>query len=232
MKSKHRKRSTGARFAGILQSFTSEQLKWIGAVAMAFNEAEAVMHRVFGACINFPENTEHISSRIGIGNLPTLVMLVAPRFGLDDAVVKIIERTLVGEGFTQMKSWRDGVIHARLMDMSSGWANAPDKGDYSSVLLAEAALEGLYHRLAIVKDELDEIETILSAGRLLAVGRVKDDQHKVRLEESIRSATAQCLQHQKRRQSLPPLPKFPEEPDILQLTPHKREPPVGKSRQN
>ena len=78
------------------------------------------------------------------------------------------------------------------------------------MLLAEAALEGLYRRLVIVKDELDEIETILHAVRTLTFGRVKDGPHKEQLEESIRAATVQCQEHQRCRRSLPNLPKWPE----------------------
>ena len=117
MKSKEYKRSTGVRFADILQSFTDQQLKWIGAVAMAFNDAETVMHRVFGACIHFPGNAAYVSTRIGIGTLPTLVKLALPRFGLDDKTITNTcwRRLHPAEGVARWRNSRSFVGHVLWM---------------------------------------------------------------------------------------------------------------------
>lgn len=226
MKSGKHKGIKGVRFGDILQSFTTNQLAWIGAVVMVFNEAEAKLHLVFGACIRYHGDPFQISSRFrGTEGLISVIKDALPRLGLTDEIIQTIDLTLTGEGFTQVRSYRGGVIHANLVDMSSGLSRAPGKdGKRDAVLLSEEALEGLHERIAIITKELEQIHTIVSCSSRLIFGSVANDQHKARLEESVQAASARCVQHQNQRQSLPPLPVFPEAPDIYELEPNAMEP--------
>jgi hypothetical protein len=140
----------------------------------------------------------------------------------DPSIHQLAERTLVGDGFTQLKVFRDGVVHARLWDMQIALATVPNKGDEDSVLLTSDAVEGLYRRLTLIRDELVELVEIISSARTLhGLAPTELAQHKAQIEQSIRAASAQLARLQKQRKSLPPLPAFPTELPQYGLTPHK-----------
>jgi hypothetical protein len=224
MKSKQIKLHTGGHFGNILDNFTKDQLAWIGAVAMAYNEAENALHHVFAACIQYPAPYE-VSSRInGIDGIIQIIRCATPHFKLPQDMLESIEFALGGEGFSQLKVYRDSVLHARLFDMSTGIATVPGKkGSHNFVLLKEEALQGLYMRLFDLKEELEAIAKIIEFTRRLTSGHAKDDPHRARLEESSQAATALCQSHQTHRRSLLPLPQFPEQSDILAARPPKGE---------
>jgi hypothetical protein len=139
---------------------------------------------------------------------------------LPEGSIAIFEKTLSEEGFAYLKGLRDAVIHSRLFDTHTSIAVAPGgRGKTQDVLLSVGALEGLYRRLAILKDELDELETLILAARKLISAPAPDDQQKAQLARDIQRASAQCLAHQHMRQSLLPFPKFPAQPAIHELVP-------------
>jgi hypothetical protein len=226
MKDKHLKRRGGAHIGDVLESFTANQLAWIGAVTIAYNEAEAVLHRLLGACIDYPGSYYDVSSRInGVDGLREIVMSAVKKFGLTAEILSSVDLCLTGEGFSNLKTLRDLVVHATMFDMSTAVARGPVKqGKWGYILLTEEALEGLYTRLALVKKEMNEIETIIVFKRRLKKLPAPDDQHEEQFEESIQVATARLQSHQKLRRSLPPLPTFPPEPNIHRLEPHRAEP--------
>jgi len=221
MKSKKRKR-IGVRFGDVFQNFTVNQLAWIGAVVIAYNEAESSLHRVFAASFYYPGDSYQISSRIRtVKDIIFLIEEMLPKLGLAEKTIEMIHRSLTGEGFTQLRSWRGGVVHSKLVDTSSGLAEAAGyDGKREAILLSEEALSGLCNRVQLVQKELDEICTILSCAKRLKFGTVADDQHKARLEELVQAAIDRCAQHQNQRRSLPPIPAFPEAPDIYEIELH------------
>ena len=201
-------------------AFSKDQLAWIGAAVMAYNDAETNLQDAFTNCADFPFNSNDLVLRIGIGNLPTLVLDAVKRIVDDKKIHALAQRTLIDDGgFTQLKTYRDGIVHARLWDMHSAIAVTPNKGKPDSVLLSSKALEGVYHRLQLIVDELLEITTIISCSRSLKQTDVQTEarlaQHKEQLAQSIQAATVRLIQLQKRRRSLPSLPAFP--PGSLQV---------------
>lgn len=222
---KYKPLRSGGRYRDVLKSFTKDQLAWIGAVAMAYNDAEQWLQFAFLTATSLPCNRLAVVTRLGSGELPNLVMECIRTYVRDESIHKLAERTLVGEGFSQLKTYRDGVVHARLWDMQTALATVPNKGAEDSVLLTNDAVEGLYRRLSLVRDELVELADIISAARGLWAEDVQKDPklapHKAQLEESIRVASAQLARLQKQRKSLPPLPAFPKELPQYDLTPHR-----------
>ena len=212
---------TGARLGDILEATSKDQRAWIGAVTLAYNDAEDILHRVAGACMNFPGNSYSVTSRInGTEGIINIIYDALASIPLPTGSITIFEKTLSEEGFPYLKGLRDAVIHSRLFDTHTSIAVAPGgRGKTQDVLLSVGALEGLYRRMAILKDELDELETLILAARKLTSLPAPDDQQKARLERDIQRASAQCQGYQHARRSLPLFPKFPAQPAVHELVP-------------
>src|SRR3954462_6110254 len=105
---------TGARFGDILEATSQDQRAWIGAVALAYNDAEDVLHRLAGACINFPGNSYSVTSRInGSDGIISVIYDALASIALPTGSVDIFKTTLSEEGFPFLKGLRDAVIHSR-----------------------------------------------------------------------------------------------------------------------
>lgn len=211
----------GLRTVDVLKSMTTQQLAWVGAIAMAYNDAEEALQIAFIQCVGPPVGNMELATKVSAGALPTLVLNIMQVLDIDRKILQLAERTLVGDGFTQLKKYRDGVIHARIFDFASGIGSTPNKGKSDSVLLTEPALEGLYRRLAVVAEEIKQLWIIVADVRHQEQRALRSDQGRARHEATIRAATAQLAQLQKGRKSLPPLPKFPEAQPMPPLDLHK-----------
>lgn len=216
---------TGARLGDILQATTIEQRAWIGAVALAYNDAEGLLHRLAGACFGMFGRPYSFTSRInGTDGLIAIIEETVASMGMADDILKLFRASLVEHGFAYLKGLRDAVIHARLFDSGIGIGEAPGKRGKrpEEVLLTPGALEGLYKRLAILCSEFGNLETILLCQKTIAYSHLfgaLDDQRKADNERDIQAATALCQSHQNRRLSLRPFPEFPAQPKIHQLLP-------------
>jgi hypothetical protein len=141
-----------ARFGDILKSTTVEQRAWIGAVALAYNETEEALHRLAGACLQYAGSSLAVTSRInGTDGLVAIIQESVASMSLQSG--KIFDKTLAEHGFAFVKRLRDAVIHAKLLDSSTGVGTAPGKRGKTAeeVLLSPKALEGLYRRLVLCK---------------------------------------------------------------------------------
>jgi hypothetical protein len=211
----------GIRSNDILQNFSKDQLMWIGAVAMAYNDAEAALHRVCGAFIDFPGPSYSITGRInnGTDGLKAIISEAIKALPLPSGADHLFAVT-VNEGFSDLQSLRNAVIHGQLFDAHTGIAVKPGvKGKTRDVLLSPEALRALYERLVILRHEIQHLEDVVVAARRLRKQPEPHDQHRLRLEQLIEDAMAQCLDHQRRRLSLAPFPAFPERPAIFELVP-------------
>jgi hypothetical protein len=213
---------SAARLGDILQATSIEQRAWLGAVALAYNDAEAGLHRVAGACFDYPGPNYSVTSRInGTDGLVAIIGGAVTAMGLPDPTKKLFSKTLAEEGFAFLKGLRDGAVHAELFDSGTGLGSAPGKRGKSrqDVLLTPPALEGLYRRLASVTRELGELETIIQCEKADRIWHkfAAHDQRREQNGQDIRDAIARCQSHQNQRRSLPPFPKFPNPPDVHQL---------------
>jgi hypothetical protein len=214
---------SGGRFGDILQSTSLEQRAWIGAVALAYNDAESALHKLAASCLITGCPPYSIISRInGSEGIIAIIDETVAGMGMSADLQKLFKGSLEEHGFAYLKGLRDAVIHAQLFDSSTGLATAPGKRGKrrEEVLLSSVALEGLYQRLVILRRELRALETITSctkAIRLMNVFGAIDDQRLKYNEQDIQAAISQCRLHQTRRQSLPQFPKFPEPPEMDEL---------------
>lgn len=210
------KRSTPLRTHGIRSSdpfnnLSIDQLAYIGAVAMLFNDLESEIDEMCAKCVAPDIQPREIVGRInGLDGKVGIIKHAAKQWGFDESEMQILEDTLgQGEGFQGLKGLRDGVVHARVFDMTTSVARTRGRhGKVADVLLAIDALKGLYRRMEEMRVELDFIGHVLGHKQRIKKGGIADP-HKARLEEEILTYWSLALVHRSQRLSLPPMPEFP-----------------------
>lgn len=240
-----KRRSTlidGNRSGDILKDLNKEQLAGIGMVALAYNEAESYIHFLVGAGFELRHMVGEVTQRVnGITGLCELAKLIVKNLKADETVVMALSDTLGAKGFQELKTYRDAVIHCRIFNSDNSIAVSPGKrGTYNEILLTEQALDGLYQRLIIIREELIcfcnitlnllKIKVILDisnySDHLIPVIIKEDhlvahflqfalnarDKQKSNIESEIQEQMAQALRYQRLRLTLPPLPEFPSAP--------------------
>ncbi|HYM17930.1 MAG TPA: hypothetical protein VEU06_05155 [Micropepsaceae bacterium] len=202
---------SGWRWGETLENFSKGQLEAIGAVAMTYNDAASALYDMFESCLTFPGDKYEITSRInGLDGIAQIIQIAIETLPLEDQARKEISAAVAQ--FSQLKVYRDVVVHARITDVPTAYAVRPDrKGGRSYTILTEKAVKTLWQHINAIRSELGEWATVISHARQLRYGPVKTDRHKEQLEEGLRVATAQARSHRTRRQSLPPLPTVPDE---------------------
>lgn len=213
---------SGARFGDILEATSIEQRAWIGAVVLAYNDAESALHRLAGACLQYAGPYYSVTSRInGTDGLIAIIQEAVASIGMPQPTAELFNITIANEGFAFLKTLRDSVIHAELFDSGTGIGVSPGKrGKRQDVVLTPEALEGLYHRLKILRSELSNLETVINCQSAILLLRAFDahgDQRLADNEQDIQDAISLCKSHQSRRQSLLPFPKFPDPPKVHKL---------------
>jgi hypothetical protein len=221
-------------------------LAGIGAVAMAFNECESVIDALLIVGLGIPPELFEVLTQMGGLDVKVDIVKKAAvrelRFDVASfgAVMSALDELL------EYKRHRDAIVHARLTDRKSGIGHVFKRGGKAyEVLLTAQALNALYQRLWSLKKDLDTISvTFDMRGYYLALDRAKemikkregtpDGRH---LVQDVAKTLALVQENQKKRQSLPPLPDFPDDrtiktpeetPDereklLSGLRPHKRE---------
>jgi hypothetical protein len=209
--------TTGGRSTDPYQNLTPKQLELIGAVAMIYNDAEQTIIDICRLGLQLPIDPMEVLARInGIEGVANIAKKVCERWGFTAQERAALGDTLGEAGFLELKRHRDGVIHARVYDASTSIGKSRQgKGRVQDVLLAEAALQGLYDRLKWFGQELRQLDLILAHRHSLAHATI--DQERERHEAKIQVAWSRYQQHRNRRLSLPPLPEFPPEPSGIEL---------------
>jgi len=119
---KHRSKRTQKptyRVVDIKKEIPEKQLAAIGALALAFNEVEAALDRLFFVVTELTEPLQlEVSTRIGgLDGKRPITKKGAAQF-LNAADLRQLAE-LLGDGvFGQLKDYRDGVIHARHVNAS------------------------------------------------------------------------------------------------------------------
>ena len=218
----------------IRRDLTKGQRASLGEAAIAFNEAEAVLDLllVFVLRLGQPLGAE-VTSRInGLDGKVEIAKAGMQNLQAHKDVQTLLSATLGEAGFSLLKRYRDGVIHAYGLDVPTGTARTSTKrGKAYEILMTEKALKGLYQRLVLVRNELWEACTIAStlsklqlttliihnAAAIHAPAFVHWRPTIKRSERDIRAALVRYRRHQNRRLSLPLLPEFPAESQLWQV---------------
>jgi hypothetical protein len=203
----------------IRKDLSAEQLAWIGAVAIAYNHTEAMIGRMLSVVTQLPPDLQlELESRInGIDNKIAIVKRGAEKLKIPEKIRVFLSES-VGEGaFMLLKKYRDVVIHARILDASRGTGETLEsKGRHTEVLLTANALNGLFDRLDLLREELTELYVIFTRARLIgSLGAGHPERGP--LEAETQAHLAQAQEHRTRRLSLPPLPEFPPEEELRAL---------------
>jgi hypothetical protein len=225
---------SGPLVADIRKDIPQPVLAGIGAVALAYNEAESYIDGLVSFTARLRTVSPEIISRInGVEGRVEIVKAAFRELGASAEAQRLIAISLGHEGFLLFKQYRDAVIHARQFNLIANVADTLVKrGQHYEVLITVDALSGLYERIALLTKELFEIRGLairlararddedflkyaISGGIQLDENQVHfSDQRKANVEKDIQAAFGRLEDRLKRRQSLPPLPKFPSEAEL------------------
>jgi hypothetical protein len=112
-------------------------------------------------------------------------------------------------------------VHSHIFDYEKGIAQYHDSGRKPwQILITKEALTSFYESLMLLRQELREIDLLyrIAEGekRITVINdntRLPEpDQPKALREQAVPAQTGRVLHYQNMRLSLPPLPKFPDEP--------------------
>jgi hypothetical protein len=198
----------------ILRDLKPGQLRAMGAVAVAWNQAEHHLRYIMSAALMTPEPLwDEVSTRInGFDGIKELTRMAFELHFVHvynfPEVYETIDITL--GGLQEYKRYRDAVIHAQVLDAPTGvgWL-IQRRGKHEQVMLSMKALVGLYKRLRIIHFELSFLWDF--ANEFIGWDSLNNpNANKQPNEQSIRDLLSQLRKHQKRRLSLRPLPAFPD----------------------
>jgi hypothetical protein len=202
----------GTRGADVRKNLTSEQLEWIGSIAIAWNELEGVIDITTAISLGIhPPLWFEVTTRInGVEGKLQLIRKTRALFPeIDQTIFNAIDRVL--DATAEYKTFRDAVIHAHVLDAPAGIGGLIQRRARQEIVLLTAdALKGLYNRLAILREEVICVNMTLSGLMLyLRFNPSPDDASRKRVEEEVRAYVALLQERQNDRRSLPPLPPFP-----------------------
>jgi hypothetical protein len=223
-------RRSSVRSSDPFHDLSVEQLSYIGAIALLYNDVEAIVDRLCGLALGVTIRREELTSRInGVDGKIALIKL-GVRQCFNESEMSLMEEALGNGGFKLLKSWRDAVVHSQVIDAHTSTGKVNERrGGASEVLLSLDALKGLFGRLDLLRVELNGLCTILvhritlSRDELNEVSFELDDQEKERLELGIQAYRLQVQEHRNQRQALPPIPEFPEDISPAELVQRLRE---------
>jgi hypothetical protein len=207
------------RWGDIKKDLSQNQLAGIGAAALAYNEVEVEIDRLFFLATGLSKELQlEVSTRLGgIDGKTAIIIKGVKRFGLDQQEQKQLEEILGDHGvFGTLKSYRDAVIHARLINAPIGiGARVDRRAKIFDVLLSQDALDALYTHLISLRDELNAAANAL--GLIMAYDLLAaDDPRKLSAGGQRAKLLARFRARQPARAALPPIPEFPSEQQLLE----------------
>jgi hypothetical protein len=204
----------------VRHDISARQLEALGAIAIMWTRIERRIDFAMCTALSVPYRLwVDVSSRInGFDGKVELI-----KRGAEHHIrVPPDARTIIADSLgaiSEHKRYRDGVIHAWVTNPNAHTADTIQrKGEVDETFMSAEALDSLYERLSVLSDEAGDIISILNYYFAVAHGREE-------IAQALQACTAQALEHQKRRRSLPPLPAFPEEPPIPQAMEAPLSPP-------
>ncbi len=160
------------RTGNVRKDLSENQLAWIGSVALAYNETEALLDLTVTCSLGQLDLGHELTSRInGTDGKIEIIKTAMEKLKAEQSIRDAIALTLGADGFAGLKKYRDRIIHARIRDAKNAIAESPaSRGKFEEVLLIPKALgrvDGFDQDKA--KSKRDERTVILR--RLLASKR-------------------------------------------------------------
>jgi hypothetical protein len=218
MKRPPRQETVSHRFVtgDIRKDLSPKQLEEIGAIAIAYNDIEAIIHRMFADVTGIPQGLcLEVSTRInGIEGIIAIITIGTRLVGVQPDDQTQIEEMLGNGVFKLLKKYRDAVVHARVINAPFGIGERTDRqAKVSEVLLSLKALQALYRHLVALRDEIDSAARLVLEIKMFSDGP-QNDQDRARLAAKKLRWSAQLRRDRTRRLSLPPIPEFPSESEL------------------
>lgn len=204
----------------IKKTHSKKQLELLGAVALAWNQAERNLEYTLCQGLDLPLTLWHpVAKRInGLEGIVSLVNLIAATSEvLDDDARHCISNTM--SAFMECKGYRDAAIHSVPFSRGTG-VRVGRQAKSDQILLTKEALSMLYERIDVLRLELSALMVLYGwiappyLSGLRRLGRATKDPDPLRelRERDVPKYVARVQLRQKQRQSLPPLPEFPDKP--------------------
>lgn len=214
-----RRKSTGPKEStnsfDVLNDIDPEKLKLFAAVCMTWNYIETVLDSCLGYALKIDvEMFGEVSSRInGIDGKIALIKKALEVGRVDGSSALSLRKTL--NAVEVYKKYRDGVVHVRISSPLLDVADTIQKrGVTDEVLISNEALEALYQRFSFLGNEMIQLFMLLHH---CAMADIATTEHRKRQdEERAQQSLARLLSYQTQREALPPFPKFPDDPPVLQ----------------
>jgi hypothetical protein len=163
MKRRAKPKERPHRSYDIKKDIKPEWLAALGAVCVAWNDIEGALDVALCVVLEVPAPLWlDVSSRIqGIdGKIALIKKAARVHFALPDSVADLVEVSMAA--IHEHKTYRDGVIHARILDPDSEIAPSyASKGSEFEAIVSQAALDGPFDRLACLQLEIEDVLLIL-----------------------------------------------------------------------
>src|SRR5262245_11471467 len=210
MKRKSEIKTSGIRSGDLEKDLTSKQFELIGRIAVAYNETELLVQHIYGACFGASGglSDDFISRTNGLESTTLLAKAAIREFREHPELRDDFSQSI--DDFTELKKYRDGVVHARMFHVPSGIGKGSlVKGKRTEILLSEKALRGLYDRLVCLRGELQQLLFIVIGLHLIHMSyRYAPSQlvhRKKQFGPMIQACLPQYREFRDRRRSLDPL---------------------------
>lgn len=201
----------------ILTEVDPRRLQLIGAIALEWNFIEDMIDECLSNVLGLDAETKaDVTSRInGLdGKFEIIKKGVGQSYVMVEQDINDV-RACIGN-ISTLKTYRDAVIHLRLTRPNAdiGWTS-PKRGATDKFLATADALAILYDHLESSANELVMLLYLLEHTAHINLWYVEehpDAPQKQRASRSYQDVLSQFHERQKRRLSLKPLPRFPDEP--------------------
>ena len=196
------------------KTLTKNQFAGIGAIAIAWNYIDGGIDTALAVALQLRHPVWiEVTSRINgfDGKIAIIKQAARTVFQMPDEQYNVLTESL---GAIELhKRYRDGVIHAQVLFPDTPVADTTrQRGKFDEVLITEPALDALFSRIIALQRETDDIALIFHL--LYVYDRPKSDSDIQRVEQELPACLTRLQERQKHRQSLPPLPEFPEGPAV------------------
>lgn len=204
-------------YPSIKKIIKPEQLAAIGAFALAFNELEWTIERLFFVAADIPDQLQfEISAKMGKSeNRINIIKLVTDTL-LTQEEIDVLKDCLGDNdrGFATMADCRNGVIHVRNLSSVTGVGVTPNsKGDVFRRLVRVDLLNAAYDLTCAINEQLQFALFLIDATKKLKSCK-DDDQDRLQHEEALKACRQTFLASHNARLALPKLPKFPSESEL------------------
>ncbi len=222
-KDKHRMRrpqpansKPGRRVQDIKKAYTEKQLIEIAAIALTWNQVDAQVDYLLLVALRLPPSLYlDITKRInGMDGKIQILRLRSEQAQILTKEAKACVKLSL-DAVEEYKKYRDAIVHSITFDVDRGIAQRiGSRAEIHQILVTIDALSGLYQRLAILQDELQNVGLLYRVADEIDASIIypaERDPFQARRTRDVPVAISLVQEYQNCRRSLPPLPEFPEE---------------------